>query len=122
VVTNTTKKFYFISIYKFYEHVRKGLGMFEVTLITPLLPTYQKKVQGARNNDGRSFKRCDVQDAYIKVVPQVAHACVVVNIGLNYHGNGNKSLKFSHNRLGHLYDDIILTLHNVLFQASSSCP
>jgi hypothetical protein len=124
VVTNTTKKNYFISIYKFYEHVRKGLGMFEVTLITPLLPTYQNKVQDVvegRNNDGRSFKRCDVQDAYIKVVPQVAHACVVVNLDLNYHGNGNKSLKFWHNRLGHLYDDIILTLHNVLSQASSSC-
>jgi capsular polysaccharide biosynthesis protein len=48
--------------------------MFEVTLITPLLPTYQNKVQDivqGRNNDGRSFKRCDVQDAYMKVVPQV---------------------------------------------------
>jgi hypothetical protein len=45
-----------------------------------------------------------------------------VNLGLNYHENGNKSLKFWHNRLGHLYYDIILTLHNVLFQASSSCP
>ncbi len=53
----------------------------------------QDVVQG-RNNDGRSFKRCDVQDAYIKVVPQVAHACIVVNIGLNYHGNSNKFLKF----------------------------
>jgi hypothetical protein len=58
--------------------------MFEVTLITPLLPTYQNKVQDivqGRNN-GRSFKRCDVQDADMKVVPQVAHACVVVNLWL----------------------------------------
>ncbi len=28
-----------------------------------------------------------------KVVPQVTHACIVVNIGLNYHGTGNKFLK-----------------------------
>jgi hypothetical protein len=71
---------------------------------------------------GETMMEGVLKGAYFKVVPQVAHACVVVNLGLNYHGNGNKSLKFWHNRLGYLYDDNILTLHNVLFQASSSYP